>query len=79
MEICSSFLFGDRILSHDYEGEEEPEFIKNAVQDFVNYYCEMLHLFDLQSKLSVARICKSLRLYNIEFLEHLKILVQTEH
>lgn len=63
----------------DSEGEEEPEFIKNAFADFTNKYCEVLYLFDLQSKISITRMCKSLRIYNVELLEHLKTMVQAEY
>ena len=75
----TEMLFGDSKNPTDEEGEEESEVVKEAMRAFMEKYVQRLRLFDLKSKLMVVRLCKNLRVLNLEFGDHIKMELQRKH
>ena len=73
LENLTEMLFRDSKNPTDEEGEEESEVVKEAMRVFMEKYVQRLRLFDLKSKLMVVRLCKNLRVLNIEFGDDIKI------
>lgn len=53
--------------------------MKDSFRVFLGRFTNYLSEFDLRTKLKVVRIAKSLRIYNDEFMENIKLSVQHNH